>query len=221
MRRGRSRRWARAPRRRSDSVRSTTISRPSDRTGEALDALRQAVRLNPQDREGRTILARATVASGDVLRRGIPRSARRPATIPCCSPRSSSSISAPGGSRRARELMTRAARSAIASCGTGCWRPAGRSARAIRTRHTRASTPSRTRRSPRRISPRRPAHLAGVRLASSGPRPGAAEARRGLRRRRARERRCIRRRFSYRRLPRNGQAVEARVIAEDLVAREP
>ena len=38
-----------------------------DRTGEALDALRQAVRLNPQDREGRTILARATVASGDVL----------------------------------------------------------------------------------------------------------------------------------------------------------
>jgi tetratricopeptide (TPR) repeat protein len=38
-----------------------------DRTAEALDALRQAVRLNPQDREGRTILARATVASGDVL----------------------------------------------------------------------------------------------------------------------------------------------------------
>jgi tetratricopeptide (TPR) repeat protein len=38
-----------------------------ERTAEALDALRHAVRLNPQDRDGRTILARATVASGDVL----------------------------------------------------------------------------------------------------------------------------------------------------------
>jgi tetratricopeptide (TPR) repeat protein len=38
-----------------------------DRSGEALDALRNAVRLNPEDREGRAILARATVAAGDVL----------------------------------------------------------------------------------------------------------------------------------------------------------
>ena len=38
-------------------------SRPS----EALDALRQAVRLDPQDQDGRTILARETVAAGDVL----------------------------------------------------------------------------------------------------------------------------------------------------------
>jgi tetratricopeptide (TPR) repeat protein len=38
-----------------------------DRTSEALDALRHAVRLNPQDRDGRAVLARATVASGDVL----------------------------------------------------------------------------------------------------------------------------------------------------------
>jgi tetratricopeptide (TPR) repeat protein len=38
-----------------------------NRTPEALDALKQAVRLNPQDRGGRTILARATVASGDIL----------------------------------------------------------------------------------------------------------------------------------------------------------
>ncbi len=41
--------------------------RQQDRGGEALDALRNAVRLNPDDREGRAILARATVAAGDVL----------------------------------------------------------------------------------------------------------------------------------------------------------
>ena len=39
----------------------------ASRPGDALDALRQAVRLNPDDREGRTILARETVAAGDVL----------------------------------------------------------------------------------------------------------------------------------------------------------
>jgi tetratricopeptide (TPR) repeat protein len=38
-----------------------------DRGAEALDALRNAVRLNPDDRGGRTLLARATVAAGDVL----------------------------------------------------------------------------------------------------------------------------------------------------------
>jgi tetratricopeptide (TPR) repeat protein len=37
------------------------------RLPEALDALRQAVRLNPGDRDGRTILARTAIASGDVL----------------------------------------------------------------------------------------------------------------------------------------------------------
>jgi tetratricopeptide (TPR) repeat protein len=41
--------------------------RELDRSAEALDALRNAVRLNPDDREGRAILARATVAAGDVL----------------------------------------------------------------------------------------------------------------------------------------------------------
>ncbi len=38
-----------------------------DRGAEALEALRHAVRLNSDDREGRAILARATVAAGDVL----------------------------------------------------------------------------------------------------------------------------------------------------------
>jgi tetratricopeptide (TPR) repeat protein len=37
------------------------------RETEALDALRDAVRLNPSDRDGRVILARARVAAGDVL----------------------------------------------------------------------------------------------------------------------------------------------------------
>ena len=39
----------------------------ADRIAEAQDSLRHAVRLNPHDRDGRAILARATVASGDVL----------------------------------------------------------------------------------------------------------------------------------------------------------
>ena len=39
----------------------------ADRIAEGQDALRHAVRLNPHDRDGRAILARATVASGDVL----------------------------------------------------------------------------------------------------------------------------------------------------------
>jgi len=39
----------------------------TSRPGDALDALRHAVRLNPEDKDGRTILARETVAAGDVL----------------------------------------------------------------------------------------------------------------------------------------------------------
>lgn len=37
-----------------------------DRTVEALDALRQAIGLNPHDREGRVVLAKAAVAAGDM-----------------------------------------------------------------------------------------------------------------------------------------------------------
>ena len=86
--------------------RSTTTSRRR-RPAEALDALRQAVRLDPQDRDGRTILARATVAAGDVLAAPrLSRSRHRRRRSGRCSLRSWSSTCAPAGSMRRAQLMT-------------------------------------------------------------------------------------------------------------------
>ena len=63
----RSKRWGVPTKQPFASARLHDDLEAAQRTAEALDALKHAVRLDPSDRAGRTILARATVATGDVL----------------------------------------------------------------------------------------------------------------------------------------------------------
>ena len=194
------------------------------RDAEALDALREAVRLNPDDIEARAACSRrAALAAGDL------EGARGYLDRETAGRRSGAADGAAGDRAPVRRSSTARAR----SC-RSFWRSTGRRRRQIvELAWTLLPDRSPTRRSScidaavdaRLRQPEfdgRRGDAAGVRHARAGSGSRAAEARRGLRGRRASKRRCTRRRRSSP-TPTSaaGQGGEARVIAEDLVAREP